>query len=1597
MALGPDYKLAELALNAIERVESKVLVWGLVDSSLSSFELMDCLRSVLDTDGAHEPKGHPDCTISTSGDLRDFLVAQRLLFLLPLSSSGEVRWRTRMAEGIRLLAQLRQLFRRHSGDTQWIAAPTLVADFRFLWRPRRYPKRECSWEEAYAAIQAVVEDPNLLVAVGHWLQRLPLNARLAKFQIDSSVRILNGLVSGVCRGTLVSAGTGSGKTLSFYLPALSWLAYQREVSPKVKAVRVLGLYPRNELLKDQLLEVFGQCRKFDDLLSARGKRPLRVGVLYGDTPHSVRSAFGPYSKWKGGARERICPFMRCPDDACSGDMILRKNDLEHGLERLTCASCGNHVDETCLVFTRTSMESNPPDILFTSVEMLNQNLANTQVRHLFGVGVKAAQAPDLVLLDEVHLYAGTYGAQVGYLLRRWWALSGRRSSFVGLSATIAEGRRFFATLTGLEESVVEVITPHENDMIEEGGEYLVALRGDPVSQTALLSTSIQSLMLLARLLDPRDGFDFRRRPFSGWRAFAFTDQLDATNRLFKNLLDAEGRYPDGNRNTSHYPDGGLARLRAPINPVGRRYLAGQDWRALSTGDGIGHDLNECLEVGRTTSLDSGVSQKSQVVVATASLEVGFDDPEVGVVLQHKAPRDVAQFLQRKGRAGRTRHMRPWTVVVLSDYGRDRLAYQAYDQLFDPLVAARDLPMTNRYVQRMQAVYALIDELGRYMQVDPIPGAVWRDLARPLKDETPEHWKSEQFAKVRSLARDVTFPLTTEKWNALSKRAVDLAPNVSGAKWLGKNWLQARLRQQRLVELLANILKSTDELDRCSNRVGELLGLSRESVEPLLWSQPRPLFLGAIPTLLRRLATNWRSHDSPSSDHQAGHPLPDFIPAALFSDLSLPEMEIILPQVGRSEEPKFMPVLQGLSEFAPGRVSMRYDTPLWLGVNGMVLNDMLDSGEEVVELEAQLSDWYQLDHRGVFHHDEQGVLSTGRAFRPVSAKLQDADLRSVGVTPVLRLSDTSNAQLDWVTQLLAPLNGTILQAPTSVGIADILPSVTFHTHASHSEAVVKRYAVGSRADLKLTVGQESRKVVVKWRFMDEDHPAGVGFDQEVDALVFELKLPDSLHQKIDWSDPARARAARSARFSWEALHGCDLSELVLNVFVRSWLAQIFQTAALLVAEATKCDLRIALDGLGAGEHLEVLLDVLYTVFQAPSEIDDDLQDGADRLRQELQSELSKSEVRRALRSVADVLVDPVDATWDQWLSCTIRTTLGAAVLDAIQQACPQVNGDALWVDVDPGLSESGAKREGQHIWVSEANPGGNGLIEQVVDLLISQPERLYRHIEAALSPQEFETIDMQLRDTLQRLGGPSRDRALIDAFASVRRAESSGEAQVNFGRLRAELVRVGHAVFHGYAVALSLRLLRQDSPESLDELLAEVQLHWDELEKKHGIEIDVRLICALYSNDGRLDRTFAGGTFELPDGDRKSWRFSVLMGILWARGHALRSKNLPLSNRFVSQSCASERILLGQWLTPREEPIDPRTPGWAEKLRERLIATNRATVAMPVSEAASSLAEIIREVVTEPVQFEYLNVFARLHSIRRVGESVEWTFEIPETA
>jgi hypothetical protein len=1589
MTLAPDLKLAELALDALEALEARCLVWGLVDNALSRDEVTTTLQGLLESPKAQPFKSDPRCSIQTARDLREFLVARKMLFEVPFVAAHEPRWRTRMAEGVRLLAQLRQLFSKHENN-KWSEAATLVADFRLMRRPRRYPRRDLSATHVFDSLCESIRTPKLLEAVKTWLDFLESGGGLAQFQVKSAQRILAGLENRTCSGTLVSAGTGSGKTLAFYLPALSWLAAQRVQAPQNMGVRVLALYPRNELLKDQLSEVYAQCRKFDRWITRQGGRPLRVGVLYGETPNNAAAVLNNRI-WSDHSQGKSVPFFNCPQDNKHGELVWLRDDASQKQERLVCPHCHAVVDTHTLAFTRDNIKADPPDILFTSVEMLNRHLPSSDLRHVFGVGRGANRAPDLILLDEVHLYAGTYGAQVAYLLRRWWAASGRRSSFVGLSATIADGQKFFAHLTGLSEGVVEEIKPLEDEIVEEGAEYMLALRGDPVSQTALLSTTIQTLMLSSRLLDPPGAFDRKTNPFFGWRAFAFTDQLDATNRLFKDLLDAEGRYPSGGGvNLNRYPDGGLARLRRGTTPIigSPRFYAGQDW---SIPEFIGHDLTYRLGVGRTTALDSGVSSKTEVVVATSSLEVGFDDPAVGVVVQHKAPRDIASFLQRKGRAGRTRHMRPWTIVVLTDYGRDRLAYQAYDQLFDPDLPARQLPMANRYVQRMQAVYALLDILGDWTSRDHPPLSVWRDLSHPNIEGVPNGWSSSEFGSVKGLAKNLQLPLTAPNWIALKTEARNLAPkrNAIANKYAGENWLTKRLQHQRVVNLLVEVLENPDKSIRLARDLADRLALESDDLNVLMWSQPRPLMLGAIPTAIRRLASGWRARGRPGEDHQAGHPLPDYIPAKLFDDLSLPEMRIDPAERQRELEDQYMPVQQGLGEFAPGKVSRRYDDALWLGVDGQALGRYFASGTTDVPEEAELSEWFTLDARRNFVASIDGTQKTFKAYRPQTAHLQRVPRPGQGIP---ELSDTSNAQLTWESFLQAPNRGVTLIAPDHIGISRLIKQVVLYTHAEQAHAEVRRYAVGSRAELRLRSGNTTARVTVDWQFRHEGEPSGVGFDNDVDALVLILELPQNLSETIDWHDPQRQRAARAARYNWEARENAGFRDAVPNPFLRGWIAQVFQIAALQVSIAHKIELRQALDLVADGTHLDVLLGVLQTVFQVP-EVDNG-EEGSDRLRQKLNEALNSEHVRKAVHAASRVLVEPIDSEWNGWLALSMRATIGAACLDAIQQACPQIDPDGLVVDIVV-KRDDGGEPSAPELWISEVNPGGNGLIESVAELLTSRPDSLYRHIEAALGPRDFEWTNAQLRQIVQWLGGPQPDNEVIQAVTNVRQAANSADTAQHFSALRALLVNRGQSIFHGYSVALSMRLLRPDSPCELDRLLASIHARWDELENLHGVEVDVRVLCALFSVDDQLDQAFEYAGHHLPSDNRQAWRFGVLMGLLWPQGHALRAVSMPWSNRFSSFNIDTERLLLAQWLTPRPDPIDPAQSDWEEQVRERLLKSSRAVVSVPASQAGQLLPKVVAGLVSEPVQFEYLNVFAQLTEVKRLNDRIEWTFSIPD--
>jgi hypothetical protein len=318
-----------------------------------------------------------------------------------------------------------------------------------------------------------------------------------------------------------------------------------------------------------------------------------------------------------------------------------------------------------------------------------------------------------------------------------------------------------------------------------------------------------------------------------------------------------------------------------------------------------------------------------------------------------------------------------------------------------------------------------------------------------------------------------------------------------------------------------------------------------------------------------------------------------------------------------------------------------------------------------------------------------------------------------------------------------------------------------------------------------------------------------------------------------------------------------------------------------------------------------------------------------------------------------------------------------------------------VDTDPGPTEAGEIRPDAQLWITEANPGGNGLIDQIVEVIATRPEHFYRRIEAALGPSEFEQIDYQMRDYAQRIGGSAPETPWEEATLAVRSASSTQEAQQCLLQLRQFLSEQGHAVFHGYISALSNRLLRPDSPPELDRLLAELLDRWEDLEYRLGVEVDARIMCAVFSNDDRLDAAFTAAGFDLPQYQIATWRFSILLGVLWARGHALRSHALPVSERFADTPMTTDRFFLVPWLSKESAPIDAASPQMLELLHKQLCRQGQAIVSMPADPNLIHL--VISKAATVPVQLEYLNVYPRLSSVVRAKAVVTLQFELEATA
>jgi ATP-dependent helicase YprA (DUF1998 family) len=296
-------------------------------------------------------------------------------------------------------------------------------------------------------------------------------ARLGLFDFDDIFvhqrDALSSAMSG--RNLAVTAGTGSGKTESFLLPVMAalleesrdwtgsspsgspwwlsdsgaWVPQRGDETGRAPGIRALVLYPMNALVEDQLVRL---RRALDSpgvrtwLDQHRGGHRFYFGRYTSKTPVSGR----PESK---SALSRLRKHLSEVDTRAQS---VAGGDQRYYLPRLDGAE----------MRSRWDMQTHPPDILITNFSMLNIVLMRAVDAGLIDRTREWLHADPSnvfhVIVDELHMYRGTAGTEVAYLLRRLLHVLGvdpdsPQVRFIATSASIGDldaGRKFLSDFFG---------------------------------------------------------------------------------------------------------------------------------------------------------------------------------------------------------------------------------------------------------------------------------------------------------------------------------------------------------------------------------------------------------------------------------------------------------------------------------------------------------------------------------------------------------------------------------------------------------------------------------------------------------------------------------------------------------------------------------------------------------------------------------------------------------------------------------------------------------------------------------------------------------------------------------------------------------------------------------------------------------------------------------------------------------------------------------------------------------------------------------------------------------------------------------------------
>lgn len=660
--------------------------------------------------------------------------------LRDLVSRGEIiEWmpgyfRSRIAETVRVMRLLRQRFWPQQSLSE---APLLVEDIRVEFRQRHRPKRKAI---PIRQTLAAVASPDLAPPFQQMLDQLNFT-HFSAFQARAVEQIYRSAQAGNPENeTFIVAGdTGAGKTEAFLFPILLDIAAEPPAVRRQPGVRAILVYPRIRLARNQLKRLL----RYTSRLAAAGGLCMTIGIQNGDVPTNLFD-LRTKKKWRYRKEQdrtwNKLELLETCVECEAGSYWFESTDkvVNEGCPHLVCDACGHTIDT--LLITQNALEKNAPDILIITDVSLSQWLAREKYSHLWGLwqGQTITVPPRFLVLDEVHLYERLKGAHIARLIKRFQARvqlvyqrtgqGQRRPMVIGVSATLHNEQGFLAKLMDVDPqdrlrlARLQVIKPTAAELEPTGGReryifiYPRSFSPTPLHPQHFVTDQTAAIYIVMAAMH-------NLKTHETWRGLAFFDSINQLRQFYANYA-AERTFPLSANAQENF------RVRTD-----RRWKEGETFNECGstctqraseatlhqcphfrTGDcwvfAHLHGWNQPLRVANSVYAGSAARLDGQDLIPTSpSLEVGYDDDAIQLIYQHKAPPNVASFIQRRGRAGRNPDDSPVIVTLLWPHRRDDAFYFFHPEaLYDP--AFDDVPLNagNFNVQRTHTLLAFFDLL-----------------------------------------------------------------------------------------------------------------------------------------------------------------------------------------------------------------------------------------------------------------------------------------------------------------------------------------------------------------------------------------------------------------------------------------------------------------------------------------------------------------------------------------------------------------------------------------------------------------------------------------------------------------------------------------------------------------------------------------------------------------------------------------------------------------------------------------------------------------------------------------------------------------------